>query len=150
MAALPSPGGPPQASLSLIPSPYVIAHIQRYVSDQIDPDTGNDVIVELPPVIRMAQSISQIGRLRGSSRNIYSPEFVKRVETDLHIAVADPATYAPLDQVLLFPEVDDDGNYVPGTGMAFFVDGVSYDGRESPWPVFTKALGGMVRLRRVT
>jgi hypothetical protein len=140
----------PQPSLSVIPSPYTIVHIPRSTTETLDPDTGNPVIVEFPPVIRFAQAISQIGRLRGSSRFVYSAEFVKRVETDLHIAVADPAIYSPLDQVLLFPEINEYGEYVQGTGYAFFVDGVSYDGRTSPWPLFTKALGGMVRLRRVS
>lgn len=142
--------GAPQPSLSLIPSPYVVVHIPRTTSSQIDPDTGNDIIVELPPVVRLVQSISQIGRLRGSSKLVYNAEFMKRVETDIHIAVSDPSLYSPLDQVLLFPEIDEDGEYIPGTGFAFFVDGIAYDGRQSPWPLFTKALGGMVRLRRVT
>lgn len=140
----------PQSSLSFIPSPYVVAHIVRYVSDEEDPDTGNDVIQELPAVIRRAQGISQIGRLRGSSKFVFTSDYVKRVETDLHIAVSDPSLYSPGDQVLLFPEVDDNGDYIPGTGFAFFVDGVPFDGRQSAWPLFTKALGGMVRLRKVT
>ena len=104
---------------SLLPSPYVVVHIRRIISDQRDPDTGNDVIVALPPVVRKAQAISQIGRLRGSSKEVLSPEFVKRVETELHIAVADPDDYGPDDQVILFPDVDEDGDYVVGTGIAF-------------------------------
>jgi hypothetical protein len=139
-----------QPSLSVIPSPYTVVHIRRVTTDQTDPDTANQVIVELPPVVRMAQSISQIGRLRGSSKNIYNAEFAKRVETEVHLAVADGSLYAPEDSVLLFPELDEDGAYVPGTGVAFVCDGVSYDGRKSPWPLFSKCLGSMVRLRRVT
>lgn len=141
---------PVQPSLSIIPSPYVIVHIQRVQTDELDPDTGNPKTVQYPPVVRLAQGISQIGRLRGSSKFIFSAEFVKRVETELHIAVADPAVYGPMDQVLLFPELDEDGEYVAGTGYAFQVDGVAYDGRQSPWPLFSKAFGGMVRLRRVS
>lgn len=140
----------PQPSLSIIPSPYIVAHIARYISDEEDPDTGNDVIKELPAVIRRAQGISQIGRLRGSSKAVYTQDFVKRIETDLHIAVADSSPYSPGDQVLLFPEVDSVGDYIPGTGFAFTVDGIPDDGRTSPWPIFTKALGSMVRLRRVS
>lgn len=140
----------PTSGASVIPEPYDLAHVARTVSDQLDPDTGNNVIVQAPPVIRKAQSISQIGRLRGSSKILPDAESVKRIETELHIAVADPSSYGPLDQVLLFPDVDDDGDYVPGTGVAFWVDGVSYDSRNSPWPLFTKAFGGAVRLRRVT
>lgn len=135
---------------SLIPSPYVVVHIKRIVSDEPDPDTGNDVIVELPPVVRRAQQISQIGRTRGSSKVVLTGEFLKRLDTDLHISVEDPSVYGPMDQVLLFPELDGDGDYIPGTGYAFFIDGLPYDARSSPWPLFTKAFGGQVRLRRVT
>lgn len=133
----------------LIPTPYTVVHIKRMVSDQVDPDTGNDVVVALPPVVRKAQSISQIGRLRGSSKMILSPEFVRRVQTDLHIAVPDPNVYSPEDQVILFPELDELGDYVPGTGFAWWIDGLPYSGLTSPWPLFSKALGGMVRIRRV-
>jgi hypothetical protein len=137
--------------LSFIPSPYVIAHVRRVTSDtETDIDTGNQVINDLPAVIRRVQSVSQIGRTRGSSKMILSAEFAKRVDTELHISVADPTLYGPLDQVLLFPEVDDNGDYVPGTGTAFWVDGLEFDARQSPWPLFTKAFGGMVRIRRCT
>ncbi len=135
---------------SLIPSPYTVVHIRRVISADKDIDTGNNVIVELPPIVRKAQAISQIGRLRGSSKEVFTPEFVRRIETDLHLVVANPNEYAPQDQVLLFPEVDADGDYVPGTGFAFVVDGLPYEGLTSPWPTYTKAFGGMVRLRRVT
>lgn len=135
---------------SIIPSPYTVCHIARYISDVEDPDTGNDVIYDLPPIIRKAQSISQIGRLRGSSKQVYGPDYVKRIESELHIAVADPTVYMPGDQVLLFPEVDENGDYVPGTGFAFQVDGIPDSSLTSPWPLYSKALGGMVRLRRVT
>jgi hypothetical protein len=72
------------------------------------------------------------------------------VETEIHAAFADPTVFAPGDSVLLFPQLDEDGEWVPGTGTAFVCDGVVYDGRKSPWPLFSKCLGGMVRLRRVT
>jgi hypothetical protein len=135
---------------SVIPSPYMVCHIAREVSDQLDLDTGNNIIVEHQPVIRWAQDITQIGRLRGSSKFVLTPEFAKRVDTELHIAVADPETYGPMDQVLLYPEVDVDGDYVAGTGYAFWVDGVSFNAKTSPWPNWTKIFGGMVRIRRVT
>lgn len=135
---------------SLIPSPYKICHIARRTSSQKDPDTGNNLEVDLDPVIRGAQSISQIGHLRGSSKAVITPEFVERIETELHIAVANPEIFAPGDQILLFPQVDQYGDYVKGSGFAFWVDGISYDGRTSPWPGLTKAFGGMVRVRRVS
>ena len=136
--------------LSLIPSPYPIVHIARLTTGEEDPDTGNYIIKDLPPVVRYAQLIEQIGRIRGSSKNIETPEFLKRVETEIHMSVADPTTYGAFDQVLLFPELDENGDWISGTGFAFIVDGIPYDGRRSPWPLFTRALGGLVRLRRVT
>jgi hypothetical protein len=138
------------AVASVIPSPYVICHIKRVMSEEIDAVTGNNVIVAEAPVVRRAQSISQVGRLRGSSHQVLTAEYLKRIETELHIAVADPHEYSPLDQVLLFPEVDEDGDCVPGTGYAFWVDGLPMDSRQSPWPFCTKAFGGLVRLPRVT
>lgn len=135
---------------SLLPEPYTVCHIPRLVSDELDPDTGNNVIVDLPAKIRRAQSISQIGRLRGSSKEIFSPDFVRRVETELHLSVARPDDFADGDQVLLFPEVDDNGDWIPDTGIAFVVDGVPYSGQTSPFPLWSRAFGGMVRLRRTT
>lgn len=135
---------------SVIPSPYTVVHIRRTVSDEVDPDTGNDRIIDEPPVVRRVQGISQIGRMRGSSKVVLTGEFLKRVDTALHISVDDPSVYSPDDQVLLYPELDADGNYIAGTGVAFWVDGIPFDGRTSPWPLFTKAFGGMVHLTRVT
>ncbi len=135
---------------SIIPSPYTVVHIARLTSDQLDPDTGNPVINDLPPVVRKVQGISQIGRSRGSSKQELTAEFVKRIETDIHLSVDDPSIYGPLDQVLLFPEVDEDGDYVPGTGFAFWIDGLPYDSRQSPWPNLFKIFGGVLKLRRVT
>lgn len=136
--------------MGIFPEPYTVCHVARLISEEEDPDTGNPVIYDLPPVIRKAMSISQIGRLRGSSKQVYGIDYVKRIESELHIAVADPNVYMPGDQVLLYPEVDENGDYVPATGFAFQVDGVPDSGLTSPWPLLTKALGGMVRLRRVT
>lgn len=88
--------------------------------------------------------------MRGSSKQIMSIEFLKRVELSLHLSVAEPDVCSPTDQVLLYPSVDDAGNYVPGSGIAFFVDGVALDARTSPWPLFTKMFGGTVQIKRIT
>jgi hypothetical protein len=135
---------------SLFPEPYVVAHIRRVISDEKDPDTGNNVIVAYPPKIRRAISFSQIGRMRGSSKPVLGPEFIKRVATELHMTVSDPSPYGPEDQVIVFPDQDDDGDYVPGTGFAFTVDGIAVDSRLSPWPNLMKCMGGLVRIKRVT
>ena len=136
---------------SLIPSPYPVVHVERQISDtDIDPDTGNPVTYDVsPPKVRRAQSISQIG-MRGSSRQIFDAEHLKRIDTDLHLGVANPGDYSPGDAVILFPDLDDNGEWVPGSGVQFFVDGLPNAGQFSPWPVFTKAFGGVVRLKRVT
>jgi hypothetical protein len=136
--------------VSIVPNPYVIAHITRAMTTEKDPDTGNDVMVDFPPVIRPVQAFAQIGRTRASSKQIISVEFAKRVETALHMMVPDPSLYHPMDQVLLFPEVDADGEYVPGSGVAFWVDGMAIDARQSPWPQLTKIFGGIVEIHRVT
>ena len=100
---------------SMVPSPYAIVHIARTVSAEEDPDTGNDVIIDQLPVVRLVHGISQIGRMRGSSKEVFSGEFLKRVDTDLHISCDNPSIYGPLDQIILFPEIDDFGDWVPGT-----------------------------------
>jgi hypothetical protein len=135
---------------SIVPEPFIVAHIRRITTSELDPDTADPVVVDGPPIIRRAQSLSQIGQMRGSSRQIMSLEFLKRVDTSLHLSVSDPSVYSPTDQVLLYPSVDDAGNYVPGSGIAFFVDGIALDARTSPWPQFTKMFGGTLELRRVT
>ena len=73
---------------SLIPSPYDVVHLPHVVSDEIDPDTGNPIVKELPAVTRKYQSLSQIGRIRGSSKNLHDAEFLDRVDTELHMSVA--------------------------------------------------------------
>lgn len=135
---------------SLFAEPYRVAHATRVISDQLDPDTGNPVIVSYPPRIRKAQAFSQIGRMRGSSKGIFDVESLKKIDTEIHMAVSDPEVYSSGDSVLLFPEIDEDGDYVAGSGYAFVVDGLAVNSKLSPWPAFMKALGGIVRLRRVT
>ena len=49
---------------ALIPEPYIVAHIARSDTGTLDPDTGNPAQVDLPPVIRKVQAISQVGRVR--------------------------------------------------------------------------------------
>jgi hypothetical protein len=134
----------------IVPTPYIVALVKRIESDQIDPDTGCAVVIDLPAVIIRVQGISQIGQVRGSSRQIMSESFVKRVETALHISTFDPSVFAPNDSVMLFPGVDADGAYTPGTGVAFWVDGIAIDARTSPWPTLTRMFGGTVEIKRVT
>lgn len=135
---------------SFIPSPYTVVHIPRQISDDIDDDTGNPITVDSSPIVRKAQGFSQIGRIRGSSKQLFGPEFVKRVETEIHMSVDDPNVYATNDQVRIFPELDDAGDYIPGTGFAFAVDGLPVDSAQGPFPLLFKSFGGLVRLRRVT
>jgi hypothetical protein len=42
------------------------------------------------------------------------------------------------------------GNYIPGTDIAFWVDRLPFDQTLSPWTGFAKVPGGSVRLKRIT
>jgi hypothetical protein len=126
-----------------------VCHIARYIDTTTEDEHGNNPIVEKPPVLRPAMSITQFGR-RGSSRELISPDYLLRTETEIHMAVADPQTYSSEDLVLLDPEVDDTGVYVPASGTAYWVDGVPNDERRGPWPGLLALFGGTVKLRRVT
>lgn len=134
--------------MGLFPEPYTVAHIARSEDGPVDPDTGNPIQLAQTAVIRKVQAISQVGRIRGSSIDVMSPEFIQRVRTDLHLTVSDPMVYGNMDQVLLFPSLDSEGNYVAGTGIAFWVDGLPMDQSLSPWPTFFKVFGGLIRVRR--
>lgn len=135
---------------SVFSTPYKVVHLAHIVSDEEDPDTGNQIIKEIPPVTRKYMALSQIGRLRGSSKAVHSPEFLERVDTELHMAVPDPAIYNAGDIVVLHPEFDEDCQWIPGTGFKFDVDGMAINSGTSPWPALMKGLGGVVRIRRTT
>ena len=135
---------------SIVPSPWPVLHIARPVqSDDLDPDTGDPLLVPQSPVVRWAMSLTQFGR-RGSSRQVISAEYLERTETELHMGTAEPTVYHPMDQVLVFPELDQLGNWVTGTGFAYWVDGRPADQTKGPWPAILKIFGGLVKLRRVT
>lgn len=134
--------------MSIVPSPWTIVHIAR-TYDTVRDDHGNLKVLKLDPVVRKAMSIVQKG-IFGTSKQIMNTESVKRVETLLEMAVADPETYAVQDQVLIFPELDSDGDYVTGTGTAYFVEGVPSDDRVGPWRGLLAVFGGVVHLRRIT
>jgi len=133
------------------PTPHLLAHIRRWEDlDAPVDEHGNAPVREDAPVIRRAYSISQFGRLGVSSREAISEEYAERSDTTLRVAVPDPELYSAADQVLVSPEVDADGQYVPDTGLAYWVDGVPADDRLSPWPGLTRSMGGVLKLRRVT
>jgi hypothetical protein len=136
---------------SIVPSPWTVCHIARVIStNPADEDEhGNYPIQDQPPVLRRAMSITQFGR-RGSSREVISTDYLLRTETEVHLVVADPETYHPEDLVLVDPQLDATGNYVPNSGIAYWVDGVPNDERVGPWPFLLSVFGGTVKLRRVT
>lgn len=146
---------------SIIPSPHRIIHIPRAIeTNDVDPATGNPMIADQPAVLRKAMAIVQFGR-RGSSRQVMSGEFLDRTETEMHMAVADPTTYKPLDQVIIGPEFNYDvdacmappptaADWVVGSGIAYWVDGDPGDDRVGPWPAYLKQFGGTVKIRRTT
>lgn len=134
--------------MSIVPSPWTIVHIAR-TYDTVRDDHGNLKVLKLDPVVRKAMSIVQKG-LFGTSKQIMNIEAAKRVETTLEMAVADPETYAVQDQVLVFPELDVNGDYVAGTGTAYFVEGLPTDDRVGPWRGLLSIFGGVVNIRRIT
>jgi hypothetical protein len=135
----------------LIPTPYSVAHIPRSLNKKGPKDShGNYQMVPGPPTIRKVQSITQFGR-RGSSRALFTTERTGEAEeVTLHIAVPNPEVYANGDQVLIDPQIDPNGNYVAGTGVAYYVDGDPSDERRGPWPQYLQQFGGIVKLRRVS
>lgn len=133
---------------SWFPSLYPVAHISRsFSSTEIDPDTGNEILVAATPVIRYAQEIVQSGR--GSSADVISGDFLNRIDERLIMSVDDSTVYQTEDQVIVNPQIDQ-GEYVPGTGVAYWVDGLPNDQRGGPWPHLFDGFGGVVNLRRVT
>lgn len=138
------------SSNPFFPSPWPVVHIARTQSGAPDPDTGVAQMVESAPVVRWVQCISQFGRERPSSEQVISEEFVQRVNTAIRLTVADPMTYSPNDKVLLFPTLDESDDYIPGTGIAFWVDGLPSDQSMAPWPQLFSVFGGIVALKRIT
>jgi hypothetical protein len=134
---------------SLFPSPHKVCHVPRsYAAETLDPDTGNPILMTATPVVRRAQEITQMSK--ASSKDVMSGEFVDRVETTLHMSVDDVGVYSSQDQVIVDAQFDGNGDYVPGTGEAYFVDGNPNDQRGGPWPSLFKVFGGIIILKRVT
>ena len=136
-------------SAGLIPSPWPVVHIARWLDTTTEDEHGNFPWLEDPPVVRHVYSVTQFGR-RGSSREVMGPEFQERIETILHMACNDPTLYKGSDQVILDPDFDDIGNYIPDTGIAYWVDGDPTDERVGPWPALLQWSGGVVKLKWVT
>ena len=126
-----------------------MVHIARFIDETVTDEHGNSPVVEDPPVERQVYSITQFGR-RGSSREVMGDEFEDRIESVLHMACHDPTLYKASDQVILSPDFDAQGNWVPGSGVAYWVDGDPSDERVGPWAQLLTWSGGLVKIRRVT
>lgn len=125
---------------------YPVVHIaRRYTA--VDPDTGNKVLIAEDPVVRYVQ---EVVHLDSKDTLTGSGEFQDRVASTLQMAVDDPTVYASEDQVVIAPVLDVDGEWVPGTGEAYWVDGLPDDQRGGPWPQLFQHFGGIVTLKRVT
>lgn len=134
------------------PSLYPVAHISRRLSRaEIDPDTGNETLIAAEPVVRYVQEIAQNGK--GSSSDVISGDFANRVEESLIMSVDDPNLYQSEDQVIINPELDG-GEYVTGTGIAYWVNGTPNDQRGGPFNTpqggLFQGFGGVIHLKRVT
>ena len=141
MTALLGPG--------LIPSPWPVVHIARFIDENTTDEHGNNPVTEDPPVVRHVYSITQFGR-RGSSREVMGDEFAERIASVLHMACNDPTLYKHSDQVLVDADFDSQGNWIPGSGTAYWVDGDPSDERVGPWASLLTWSGGLVKLARVT
>lgn len=128
--------------MSLIPTPYSVAHISNAVDTSTKDAHGNYVKLSAAPVIRRVQSFVQ-----ASSGQHYSVETTDRDTVDIHMAVPNPEVYKSGDRVLLFGTVVND-TYVDGT--AYLVDGDASDSRLGPWTRHLRGFGGIVKLKRVT
>jgi hypothetical protein len=127
------------------PSPYPVVHYSRRFSEtQIDPDTGNEYVVDSAPVIRYVQEIAQ-----RSSDDVMSGEFQGRTVESLIMSVDDPENYSSEDRVIINPVIEND-TYTAGTGTAYWVNGNPSDQRKGPWSNLFDGFGGVVQLRRVT
>jgi hypothetical protein len=136
--------------VGVIKAPWPIVHVHRYIDDtQTDPDTGNSPLVEDPPVIRHVISFTQVG-FHGSSHLVMDEGFEDRVNTTWRMATLEPDKYTTHDHVFRDFRLDPDGVYIPGSGVAYWVDGTPTDSRIGPWPKLLKQFGGVVHIRRVT
>jgi len=130
--------------VSIVPSPWPVAHIKRYFSEDED-EHGNYPRLEDPPVVRYVMSIHQQRGLE-----IGGNEYALQVSSSLDMAVADPEVYAADDHVILDIDIDENGDYIPDTGTLFWIDGDPSDERVGPWPGLLAMFGGVVKLKRVT
>lgn len=111
-------------------------------------DHGNPKIVDLPPVIRYAISLSQSAKtLQRASHELYTVEYLQQVDTQIHmtIPVKDLDKYSSGDNVVIQGTVVA-GEYVGG--VSFLVDGSTASDVQGPWPSLYKSFGGMVLLHR--
>lgn len=134
------------------PSLYPVVHYSRHFSrTETDPDTGNEYVIEGDPVIRYVQEISQMGK--GSSEDVQSGEFENRTVVTLIMSVDDPQNYSSDDRVIINPVIEN-GQYVEGTGTAYWIYGEPNDQRNGPfrttWSKVFEGFGGVIKLRRVT
>jgi hypothetical protein len=139
----------PWPSRPFTSTPWQIVHIVRYEDTSTTDEHGNFPVIDKAPVVRKIYDHSQFGR-RGSSHEVMGPEFQERIETILHLSVPDPGLYSAGDQIIMFPDLDASGNYVAGSGVAYWVDGDPAEDRMSPWPRYTMQFGGVVKVRRIT
>lgn len=129
----------------LIPTPYTVVHISRQLDKTQKDRHGNYVMAESTPVVRKVQSITV-----RNSREVFTSEVANREEALIDMAVPNPDVYKSGDQVLIDAQLSAAGQYVPGSGTAYFVDGEPTDDRKGPWKRYLQQFGGIVKLRRVT
>jgi hypothetical protein len=135
--------------VSLFAEPYTVCHIPRRVDMNVTDRNGNHPLRPLPAVLRTCQELAQKGG--GNSKAITSTEDAQSTETWVLMACSDVTPYSDQDEVLIWGEADQDGNYLGGT--AFVVDGDPADdtrGHLGQSVYKSLGFGGTVNLKRVT
>jgi hypothetical protein len=135
--------------MTLFKEPYTVCHIPRRVDLSTTDRNGNHPLRPLPPVIRTCQELAQKGG--SNSQAITSSENQQRTATVVLMACSDVTPYQDQDQVLIWGEEDDAGNYLGGT--AYVVDGDPADdthGFLGQAVYKSLGFGGTVNLKRVT
>jgi hypothetical protein len=135
--------------VSLFAEPYKVCHIPRRVDLSTTDRNGNHPLRPLPPVIRTCQELAQKGG--SNSKATTSTEDQQGTETWVLMACSDVTPYQDQDQVLIWGEEDDQGNYLGG--IAHVVDGEPADdthGHLGQAIYKSLGFGGTVNLKRVT
>lgn len=136
----------------MIPTPWPVLHIARVLVDTVFDDHGNEVEASYPAVIRYAMSLSNRLVYFSASNETFSNEYLRRIDSELHMAVhkSEVRAYGAGDQVFVGGSVEETAGVLSYVGgVAFRVAGNPNSSVTGPWPALYKPFGGMVTLNRL-